>query len=153
MPSVGSRAQGGHVDRESREIGTLFRSEAWWRDHYDDIKRCGYQLRPRYRPGWVPSWKVSNKYFFSVEDGQPCLVSAIHLVLSALSDWISYGQQWMPHAYTMANESCSRRFSPKKGRMNCRSVGCSHLGRSERTGATTVCHCLTLSNCPTPARS
>ncbi|KAH9165356.1 hypothetical protein EDB89DRAFT_2010447, partial [Lactarius sanguifluus] len=54
----------------------LFRSEAWWRDHYDDIKLCGYQLRPRYRPGWVPSWKHSHNDFFSMEDGQPCLLRA-----------------------------------------------------------------------------
>ncbi|KAH9008199.1 kinase-like domain-containing protein [Lactarius hengduanensis] len=78
MPGVSTRAQGGHVDvdRESREIGTLFRSEAWWRDHYDEIKHCGYQLRPRYRPGWVPSWKHSNNDFFAMEDGQPCLLRA-----------------------------------------------------------------------------
>ncbi|KAH9014237.1 hypothetical protein EDB85DRAFT_2030497 [Lactarius pseudohatsudake] len=78
MPSIGSRAQGGHVDvdRGTREIGTLFRSEAWWRDNYDDIKLCGYQLRPRYRPGWVPSWKHSNNDFFATEDGQPCLLRA-----------------------------------------------------------------------------
>ncbi|KAH9045898.1 kinase-like domain-containing protein [Lactarius deliciosus] len=78
MPSVGSRAQGGHVDvgRESRDIGTLFRSEVWWRDQYDDIKLCGYQLRPRYSPGWVPSWKHSNDDFFAREDGQPCLLRA-----------------------------------------------------------------------------
>ena len=82
MPSIGSIPHGGDVERESRDIGTLFRSEVWWRDHYNDIKLCGYQLRPRYSPGWVPSWRESNKDFFSVEDGQPCLVSAVRLVLS-----------------------------------------------------------------------
>ena len=141
MPSVGSRTHGGHVDREGREIGTLSRSEVWWQDHYDDIKHCGYQLRPRYRPGWVPSWRGSNKDFFFVEDGQPYLVSAIRLVLSVLIDQISHGPQWMPHAYTMANESCSKRFFLKKGRMSCRSVGRSHPGRSQLTHATIVCHC------------
>ena len=149
--SVSSMAYSGQVAQESREIGTLFPSEVWWRDHYDDIKRCGYKLRPRYHPGWVPSWKELNKDISSVEDGQPCLVSAIRLVLSALTDWISFGPQWMPHAYTMASESCSRRFSPKMGPMNCRSVGCSQ--RSQRTRATIVCHCSTLSHYPTPANS
>ena len=151
MPSVGSREHGGYVVREDKEIGTLFRSEVWWRDHYEDIRRCGYQLRPRYHPGWVPSWRGSNKDFFSVEDGQPCLVSVIRLVLSALTDWIRYGLQWMQHAYTMVSESCSRKFSPKKGPMNCRSVGCSQ--RSQRTRETIVCHCSTSSHCPAPASS
>ncbi|KAI9450981.1 hypothetical protein BJY52DRAFT_134251 [Lactarius psammicola] len=76
MPSLGSGARGGHGDRESREIGTLAPSEVWWQDRYDDIERCGYQLRPRYRPGWMPSWRGSNKDLFSVEDGQPCLLRA-----------------------------------------------------------------------------
>ncbi|KAI9450986.1 kinase-like domain-containing protein [Lactarius psammicola] len=75
MPGSSSRAHGGHIDLESREIGTLFRSEVWWREQYDDIKRCGYQLHPRYHPGWVPSWKGSNKDFF-MEDGQPRLLRA-----------------------------------------------------------------------------
>ena len=149
MPSVGSRAHGGYVVQESREIGTLFQSEVWWRDCYDDIIRCGYQLRPRYRPGWVPSWRGLNKDFFSVEDGQPCLVCAICLVLSALTDWISYGPQWMLHAYAMESELCSKRLSPKKGPMNYRSVGCSR--RSRPTRETIVCHCSTLSHYPTPA--
>src|SRR5260370_41615916 len=144
MPSVGSRAHGGYEVRGGKEIGTLFRSEVWWRGHYEAIERCGYQLRPRYHPGWVPSWRGLNKDFFSVEDGQPCLVSVTRVVLSALTDWISYGPPWMPHAYAMASESCSRRFSQKKGPMNCRSVGCSQ--RSQRTRVTIVCHWSTLSH-------
>ena len=153
MPNIGSTPHGGPVDLESRDIGTLFRSEVWWRDHYDDIRLCGYQLRPRYQPGWVPSWKESNKDFFSVEDGQPCLVRAILSVLSALTEWISCGPQWTPYACTTASESCSRRFSPKKGPLKCRSAGFSHLGRWQRTHATIVCHCSTLSICPTPGSS
>ena len=106
MASISSRPHSGPADPENRDIGTLFRSEVWWRDHYDDIKLCGFQLRPRYRPGWVPSWRESNKDFFSVEDGQPCLVSAVLSVVSALADCISYGRQWMLHVCTMASESC-----------------------------------------------
>src|SRR6266702_8576888 len=139
MPGVSTRAHGGHVGLQSREIGTHSRNEVWWRDHYEDIKSCGYQLSPRYKPEWVPSWEGSSGDV-SVEDEPHCLVSAICLVLSSLTDCISYGPQWMPHAYAMANESCSRRFSLKKGRMNCRSVGCSNLWRSRRTRATIVCH-------------
>ncbi|KAF9557947.1 hypothetical protein CPC08DRAFT_736568 [Agrocybe pediades] len=30
--------------------------EVYWRDHYDWLYQCGYELRPRYHPSWVPSW-------------------------------------------------------------------------------------------------
>ena len=61
---------------ETREIGTLFDSELWWRDQYQTIEGQGYTLRPRYHPNWRPSWERSGKDFFSAEDGQPTLVSA-----------------------------------------------------------------------------
>ena len=61
----------------AKEIGTLFDSELWWQDHYHDIEDHGYQLRPRYHPGWEPSWKKSGKAFSTTEDGQPSLVSAV----------------------------------------------------------------------------
>nr|GAT49096.1 predicted protein [Mycena chlorophos] len=34
--------------------------EEYWRDHYEWLKSCGYELRPRFRPDWVPSWKVDS---------------------------------------------------------------------------------------------
>ena len=63
--------------QDGRTIGTLHRSEKWWKDQYYDLKRNGYGLRPRYHPDWVPSWRGSGKDFFAVEDGQPSIVSAI----------------------------------------------------------------------------
>ena len=53
----------------------LFGSEQWWKDQYEDICDSGFQLRPRYHPNWVPSWKASGKFFLDVEDGQPTIVS------------------------------------------------------------------------------
>ncbi|KAA1476520.1 hypothetical protein DENSPDRAFT_843513 [Dentipellis sp. KUC8613] len=35
----------------------LITAERWWRDRRDYLVSCGYDLRPRYHPGWVPSWK------------------------------------------------------------------------------------------------
>ena len=114
MASIGSRPHGGPVDPESRDIGTLFRSEVWWREHYDDIKLCGYQLRPRYRPGWVPSWRESNKDFFSVEDGQPCLVSAVLLVVLHCPTVLVTG---LNGCYTSARWQAShaKEGSPRRG--------------------------------------
>ncbi|KAI9461959.1 hypothetical protein BJY52DRAFT_168374 [Lactarius psammicola] len=61
----------------TRHIGTLVKSELWWRDHYYDIKECGYKLRSRYHPRWEPSWFKSKKGFFSVEDGQATITRAV----------------------------------------------------------------------------
>lgn len=61
----------------TRQRGTLVKSELWWRDHYYDIRDCGYELRSRYHPRWEPSWNKSKKEFFSVEDGQATITRAV----------------------------------------------------------------------------
>lgn len=76
MPGIGVNGIHG-----TREIGTLFDSELWWRDQYQAIEGQGYVLRPRYHPNWRPSWKRSGKDFFTAEDGQPTLVSIVCLVV------------------------------------------------------------------------
>lgn len=38
----------------------LSSSELWWIERYEMLKDQGYTLRPRFRPGWVPTWKVRN---------------------------------------------------------------------------------------------
>ena len=44
--------------------------EVWWRDHQAWLQERGYMLRPRYRPGWVPSWEGKPDVDpFSCEDG------------------------------------------------------------------------------------
>lgn len=53
------------TDSEDKE---LLEGEKYWRDHYDWLLQSGYQLRPRYRPGWVPSWKGTNKIPLFCED-------------------------------------------------------------------------------------
>ena len=75
-----------HAGHPRRTIGTLFRNEEWWRDQYHDIYNCGYALRPRYHPMWEPSWIETGKDFFSVEDGQPSIVSTPLSALSMLTD-------------------------------------------------------------------
>ncbi|KAJ7466648.1 kinase-like domain-containing protein [Mycena galericulata] len=37
---------------------TLTPGEIFWRDHQPWLEECGYSLRPRFRPGWIPSWKT-----------------------------------------------------------------------------------------------
>ena len=91
-----------------RTIGTLFRNEEWWRDQYHDIYNRGYELRPRYHPNWKPSWIRLGKDFFTVEDGQPSIVSTLfsRVINSNKSLCISYVLQWMVHADAMASKSC-----------------------------------------------
>ncbi|KAJ7203606.1 hypothetical protein GGX14DRAFT_150365 [Mycena pura] len=38
----------------------LSNPEIFWRDNYEHILDCGYRLRPRYKPDWVPSWKTDR---------------------------------------------------------------------------------------------
>ena len=34
----------------------LMNFEVQWRDRQPMLEQRGYMLRPRYRPGWIPSW-------------------------------------------------------------------------------------------------
>ena len=53
------------------------RGETFWREHQVWLESCGYMLRPRYRPGWEPSWLTSGKNPRSCEDGLTLVSSLI----------------------------------------------------------------------------
>jgi hypothetical protein len=55
----------------------LFDDEEFWRDIQPWLEQQGYMLRPRYRPGWVASWKGNKKSPFSCEDREPLFVSPV----------------------------------------------------------------------------
>ena len=42
--------------------------EQWWRDHYELFERHGFRLRPRFAPGWTPSWHTNGLPFEECED-------------------------------------------------------------------------------------
>lgn len=44
--------------------------ETWWANRQEALEHAGYMLRPRYRPGWRPSWVTTGKDYFNTEDGQ-----------------------------------------------------------------------------------
>lgn len=52
-------------------------SECWWRDRYEILKSRGYMLRPRYEPGWVPSWLGNDRLPVFCEDSKPLMVGLI----------------------------------------------------------------------------
>ena len=55
------------VHRRPEELDS---TEVWWHERYQRLKTRGYLLRPRYSPGWVPSWTVSNRDWVECEDGK-----------------------------------------------------------------------------------
>lgn len=50
--------------------GEIDGPEIWWVEQQESLERAGYMLRPRYRPGWKPSWVGTDKRLRSFEDGQ-----------------------------------------------------------------------------------
>lgn len=62
------------AQRELEAFGKVYNAgllepEIWWSQHYEWFKEHGYLLRPRYAPGWTPSWKGTKKSRFMCEDG------------------------------------------------------------------------------------
>ncbi|KAH9162951.1 kinase-like domain-containing protein [Lactarius sanguifluus] len=58
------------LENPSRYNGEIGGPETWWATRYEALERAGYMLRPRYRPGWKPSWVTTGKDYFDFEDGQ-----------------------------------------------------------------------------------
>jgi len=56
-------------------IATLSNDEEKWRDRHGMLKLEGYELRPRLRPGWKPSWLESGADPLECEDGETLPVS------------------------------------------------------------------------------
>lgn len=55
------------ISRDSY-LGILPKHEAFWVDIQPMLFQRGYQLRPRYRPGWIPSWLKSTKTITEIYD-------------------------------------------------------------------------------------
>ncbi|KAL5513661.1 hypothetical protein ACEPAH_4060 [Sanghuangporus vaninii] len=54
----------------SREFEQLNNHERWWMERAEFLESRGYRLRPRFRPGWVPSWQNSGQDPFDFEDAR-----------------------------------------------------------------------------------
>jgi hypothetical protein len=57
-------------DSPRTEPGAIYPLEAWWVECQQALEQAGYMLRPRYRPGWKPSWAGTKKNYRQFEDGQ-----------------------------------------------------------------------------------
>jgi serine/threonine protein kinase len=56
--------------------------EFFWRDHQKWLEKCGYKLRPRYKPDWQPSWLAIDEQGKTIELKQwyQCEDSLMHIV-------------------------------------------------------------------------
>ncbi|TRM61240.1 kinase-like domain-containing protein [Schizophyllum amplum] len=59
------------LDRPRQSYSDIWQNERWWVDHQPWLERHGYMLRPRYRPGWKPSWHTTKAYVLLAEDHKP----------------------------------------------------------------------------------
>ncbi|OSX60565.1 hypothetical protein POSPLADRAFT_1147895 [Postia placenta MAD-698-R-SB12] len=57
------------LDEIDKLYATLDNNEEPWRDRQRFLEHCGYMLRPRYHPGWVPSWRSTRKDPILCKDG------------------------------------------------------------------------------------
>ena len=64
--------------------GGIGEHEKWWVQRQEALEQAGYMLRPRFRPGWQPSWTGTNKKYYKFEDGQSVVVSIDTLFLLVL---------------------------------------------------------------------
>ncbi|KAI0751222.1 hypothetical protein C8Q80DRAFT_559546 [Daedaleopsis nitida] len=62
-------------------IGTLSDSELFWRNKQEFLQSHGYMLRPRYRVGWIPSWKLDpTAHLLDAEDRLFFMVRRAHVM-------------------------------------------------------------------------
>lgn len=61
---------GTSLERPEMRAGELNRLEKQWAKRQPALEEAGYMLRPRYRPGWQPSWIGQNRFFLNLEDGK-----------------------------------------------------------------------------------
>ena len=51
-------------------MSTLSHDEEKWKGRHEMLKHEGFELRPRLRPGWKPSWIESGADPLDCEDGE-----------------------------------------------------------------------------------
>ena len=74
-PSSRSSQEAAHEESDSDFFARLSEGEVFWRDRFELFESRGFRLRPRYRPGWIPSWTVTGEERALCEDAIPYGVS------------------------------------------------------------------------------
>ena len=77
-------------NRQAREDHrTLLLHEVFWRDHQVWLAERGYMLRPRYKPGWKPSWEGEGMAWMKYEDGIAPTVCEDHLTFELQTSFLT----------------------------------------------------------------
>ena len=88
-----------------RQPGGLDRREVWWAARQKALEVAGYMLRSRYHPGWIPSWRGTDKFYLDVEDGQILRVSAFFAILvSVPTKFLRCAWVWTPFESLMGDQ-------------------------------------------------
>lgn len=66
-------------------VGGIAKRERFWVQHYTWLEKCGYRLRKRFAPDWIPSWLGTNKLLDYFEDSRSVFV---RIPLSATSQYL-----------------------------------------------------------------
>ena len=74
------------LEEDALIAATLTSGEEKWRDRHGMLKAEGYELRPRLRPGWKPSWLESGADPFVCEDGELLPVGRCAITLTCPFD-------------------------------------------------------------------
>lgn len=61
-----------------------------WRERQPFLESRGYMLRPRYRPGWTPSWLGKDVDYEECEDWHVQIVSSPAFYLSFVMTAVGY---------------------------------------------------------------
>ncbi|KDQ16997.1 hypothetical protein BOTBODRAFT_106372 [Botryobasidium botryosum FD-172 SS1] len=77
---MASLSAAGITTRDIREDFGLRDSEKFWASQQPFFQSKGYQLRPRYRPGWVKSWGDDPGLLTHVEDAITCMMPALRVM-------------------------------------------------------------------------
>lgn len=88
---------------ELEGFNNLTAGEHFWRNHQPFLKECGYELRPRYRTDWVPSWFETKKDPTKCKDSEPLKVrlrSPLSSIL-ALNGYVRTHRSLMLFEYRM----------------------------------------------------
>ncbi|KAJ7078440.1 kinase-like domain-containing protein [Mycena belliarum] len=74
------------LDEDCKHSFTLEQGERFWIDAQPLILARGYQLRPRYRPDWIPSWTLNTNFHQQYEDGLTFDLNYLVLDAKRISD-------------------------------------------------------------------
>ncbi|KAK7691431.1 hypothetical protein QCA50_004830 [Cerrena zonata] len=92
----------------------LLSFEVFWRERYDYLKARGYLLRPRFQPGWTPSWLGTNRTPTFCEDSISSMISGV-IDATRLSDGtrvmlksVSRSDNEIPIARLLSRDSVSK---------------------------------------------